>query len=59
MDLPCSILAHNLIQDFQLSSLREHPDLFVADVAAATSAAPTYFPQLKLNQIGMWWCGFN
>ena len=49
-DLPCSILAHNLDTRFPtIFSEREHPDLFVADIAAATSAAPTYFPAVEIE----------
>ena len=49
-DTPCSIVTYNLNTRFpEIFSERDHPEVSVADVAAATSAAPTYFPAVQIE----------
>ena len=49
-DTPCSIVTYNLNTRFpEIFSERDHPELSVADIAAATSAAPTYFPAVQIE----------
>ena len=49
-DTPCSIVTYNLNTRFpEIFSERDHPEVSVADVAAATSAAPTYFPAVQIG----------
>ena len=49
-DTPCSIVTYNLNTRFpEIFSERDHPEISVADVAAATSAAPTYFPAVQIG----------
>ena len=49
-DTPCAIVTYNLNTRFpEIFSERDHPEVSVADVAAATSAAPTYFPAVQIG----------
>jgi|TARA_X000000950_G_scaffold61752_1_gene75266 patatin-like phospholipase/acyl hydrolase len=49
-DTPCSIVTYNLNTRFpEIFSERDHPEVSVADIAAATSAAPTYFPAVQIE----------
>jgi len=49
-DTPCSIVTYNLNTRFpEIFSERDHPEAYVADIAAATSAAPTYFPAVQIE----------
>ena len=49
-DTPCSIVTYNLNTRFpEIFSERDHPEVCVADIAAATSAAPTYFPAVQIE----------
>jgi patatin-like phospholipase/acyl hydrolase len=49
-DTPCSIVTYNLNTRFpEIFSERDHPEVSVAKVASATSAAPTYFPAVQIG----------